>query len=108
VYIENPDPAIGTNPFGDYWTTVDPRKVANFADAAGLPANVSWMIENGQAKIFIGEIINNEGIWASSAKAITGESFANRGGLFELQIENAYSKVRQVAPPVPLKQHWGF
>ncbi|MCX7180868.1 MAG: hypothetical protein NTX56_19575 [Proteobacteria bacterium] len=106
-----------SRPDGVYWTTIDPRKVANYGDAAGLPVDIAKAIANGDAKLVVGEIVNGEGIEAASAansavtdaasRAAALEGIANRGGLLELRIQNAGSKVRAIEE-VPFKQFWRF
>ena len=87
--------------YGRFWTTVDPRKVANFADAAGLPQHVAQALRNGEAKLLVARVINNENVLGRAAENIGG----NRGGLFEVQFSNAPSQV-QVLEELPFQQMW--
>jgi hypothetical protein len=74
------------------WTTVDPRKVRNFADAAGLPSH------NDMGFIVEGRIVNPNGIKAGPA--VNNRTFeadspaANAGGLFELRMDDAMQSVQ--------------
>lgn len=113
VYIDLPTSQGGTIRLGTWWTTVDPRKVANYADAAGLPAQVAKAIQGGQAKIVTAELMNTTDVAASLAKNSAllpnqPSGVANRGGLFELQIPEAATKVRVIGADEPFNYYWGF
>lgn len=37
--------------YGKFWTTVDPRKVKNYADAAGLPKKIADAVARGEVRV---------------------------------------------------------
>ncbi len=79
---------------GRYWTTIDPRRVANFADAAGLPTDIAEAIRSGEAKMAVGEIGTEAAIKIRAAENIPGTG--NRGGLLEVQLDSAQTQLRNV------------
>ena len=90
---------------GESWTTIDPRKVKNYADAAGLSPNHA--IYEGDALLVEGEIIGTEGILIGAAEnslaipARYGGGPGNAGGLLELRIRDASAAVKIIRPPQP-------
>lgn len=73
-----------SRPTGASWTTVDPRTVANFRDAAGLPnQNTARFVSEGVLK-------STTGVIQRAALPLDG----NRGGLTELLIPNAEKNVK--------------
>jgi len=72
------------NPLGQSWTTVDPRTVDNFRDAAGLPdVNTGRFVAEGRKT-------DMSGVSTRSALPLDG----NKGGLPEVLIPNAANQVR--------------
>jgi len=70
-------------PFGESFTTVDPRTVENFRDAAGLPD------KNTGRFVLEGKLVDLEGIKIRRSLPLDG----NKGGLPELVIPDAEKKV---------------
>lgn len=75
---------------GFSWTTIDPRTVSNFRDAAGLPSGGASGATNTAEFLIKGRVNINEIIKSRSALPLDG----NRGGLPELIIDP--KKVRMV------------
>ena len=70
--------------WGRSWTTVDPRTVPNYRNAAGLPT------QNTGRFVSEGVLLNTRGVTTRAAKNLHG----NAGGLPELVIPNSASQVR--------------
>ena len=92
------------------WTTVDPRHVKNYADAAGLPPN--HPIYDGNAIVVEAEVVLPQGFLIgpadNSIKIPTGIGGGpgNAGGLLEIRIDEAFrfritELLRITKPPVP-------
>lgn len=69
---------------GRSWTTVDPRTVPNYRDAAGLPA------QNSGRFISEGVLQNTQGVTTRGALPLHG----NAGGLPEVVVPNPASQIR--------------
>lgn len=74
----------GARSDGRSWTTVDPRTVKNFSDAAGLPA------QNAGKFVTEGTLINKKGVSTRLAVPLDG----NKGGLLEVVIPNPRQQVK--------------
>jgi hypothetical protein len=72
--------------WGRSWTTVDPRTVPNFRNAAGLPA------QNSGRFVTEGILENTQGVTTRGALPLHG----NAGGLPEVVIPNPATQVRPV------------
>jgi hypothetical protein len=70
--------------WGRYWTPIDPRRIRDYRNIAGLP------IENKGRFLIVGELIDPRGIRVERAAPIG----SNRGGLVEYQIPNPRRQVR--------------
>ena len=70
--------------WGRSWTTVDPRTVPNFRNAAGLPT------QNSGRFVTEGTLQNTRGVTTQAATPLHG----NAGGLPEVVIPNSASQVR--------------
>jgi RHS repeat-associated protein len=77
-----------SQPFGQYWSPVDPRTVPNYRDAAGLPSKPGEAMNTGRF-VIEGRITNPTGIKLGPASPLHG----NRGGLPEYKIPDAASQV---------------
>jgi hypothetical protein len=73
-----------SGPSGRYWTPIDPRRIRDYRNIAGLP------IENKGRFLIVGELIDPRGIRVERAAPIG----SNRGGLVEYQIPNPRRQVR--------------
>jgi hypothetical protein len=73
-----------SGPWGRYWTPIDPRRIRDYRNIAGLP------IENKGRFLIVGELIDPRGIRVERAAPIG----SNRGGLVEYQIPNPRRQVR--------------
>jgi hypothetical protein len=72
-----------SGPDGKSWTTIDPRTVQDYSNAAGLPP------QNTGEYLSIGELIDNTGVTTRNALQIG----SNTGGLFEVVIPNPSTQV---------------
>ena len=74
-----------SGPWGRYWTPIDPRRIRDYRNIAGLP------IENKGRFLLVGELIDPRGIRVERAAPIGSNP---GGGLVEYQIPNPRRQVR--------------
>jgi RHS repeat-associated protein len=81
--LNNPDTS-GASPWGRSWTTIDPRTVSNYRNAAGLPN------QNAGRFLSVGLLTDPSGVLFKSADPLHG----NIGGLAEIVVPNPQDQIR--------------
>jgi RHS repeat-associated protein len=71
-------------PNGHWWTTIDPRTVPNYRDAAGLPE------ENTGQHLSVGTLVDNTGVTPMPATSLGGRA----GGLPSLVVPHPEAQIR--------------